>query len=61
MKVGDKVKAIMPNGEIERGIVIKMDGRLWLDEGFGNIQAIDGGFVAGTVFESESEADASSD
>ena len=52
---GDKVNAIMPNGEIEKGIVIERDGRLWLDEGMGNVYAINGGFANGTMFEPQIE------
>jgi len=52
VKVGDKVKAVMPNGEIEYGVVIKRgDNRLWLDEGHENVHALDGGFLIGTTFE----------
>lgn len=51
IKVGDKVVAIMPNGEREYGIVGYEDDRLYLFDEYGDAHAIDGGFLEGTRFE----------
>lgn len=53
IKEGDKVVAIMPNGEREYGIVGygDVDDRLYLFDDYGNFHALDGGFLEGTKFE----------
>ena len=51
VEVGDMIEATFPNGNIESGTVVKIDGRLALDEGNGNIHFIDGGFPEGTEFD----------
>ena len=52
---GDFIKALLPDGSIEKGVVIKKHKRLALDEGNSNIHFLDGGFPDGTEFEFDSD------
>lgn len=57
IEIGDILEAVFPDGTIEKGTVIKKDGRLALDEGQNNIHFLDGGFPEGTEFRFDCDAD----